>query len=384
MKQELDSALERIGRHCDARTEEIQQLRRMPSDLVESLIDTSVLRSWVPKCYGGLGASTQDLFDAIERVSYHEGSAGWCVMIWGTTALCSGFLQPDWARTIYGDPRAVTGGYAMPVGRARVVEGGLRVGGRWSWGSGTSHCTWILGGALVDGDGSQSAVRPDGLRTPLVYFPRSEVTLHDNWDVGGLCGTGSVDYEIDDAFVPEGRWVPFPMKGPVVDEPLYRFTTIGALAAGVAHVCLGLAARAIDEIVALAAHKRPTSSARRLAERPVVQANVSEAEAAYLSARSFLRETIEACWQQAAGEGVVGEESRRRLRLAANNACERAAHAVDVCYLAGGGSSIWRSSPLLRVFRDMHVATQHGAVASSVLEVLGRMRLGLATDLTSI
>jgi alkylation response protein AidB-like acyl-CoA dehydrogenase len=233
-------------------------------------------------------------------------------------------------------------------------------------------------------NGGAHVARPDGLRTPLVYFPRSQVTLHDNWDVGGMRGTGSVDYEVDDAFVPEGRWVPFPMSGPVVDEPLYRLTPIAALAAGVAHVCLGLAARAVDEIVRLAGEKTPTSSTRTLAERPAVQAKICEAEAAQRSARSFLREAVEACSDEAASSGSVSDESRRRLRLAANNAAERSAHAVDVCYLAGGGSSIWRSSPLLRVFRDMHVATQHGAVSPSVLEVLGRMRLGLTTDLTSI
>ena len=49
-------------------------------------------------------------------------------------------------------------------------------------------------------------------------------------------------------------------------------------------------------------------------------------------------------------------------------------------YHAAGGSSIHESSPLQRVFRDVHVATQHAMVAERTLEPLGRMALGLPTD----
>jgi alkylation response protein AidB-like acyl-CoA dehydrogenase len=59
---------------------------------------------------------------------------------------------------------------------------------------------------------------------------------------------------------------------------------------------------------------------------------------------------------------------------------ERCAHAVDLCYHAGGGTSVYETSPLQRVFRDTHVATQHGMIAPRTLEPLGRMVFGLPTD----
>jgi alkylation response protein AidB-like acyl-CoA dehydrogenase len=49
-------------------------------------------------------------------------------------------------------------------------------------------------------------------------------------------------------------------------------------------------------------------------------------------------------------------------------------------YHAAGGSSIHESSPLQRVFRDVHVVTQHGMVAERTYETVGRMALGLPTD----
>jgi indole-3-acetate monooxygenase len=148
------------------------------------------------------------------------------------------------------------------------------------------------------------------------------------------------------------------------------------LALGVASVALGLARRAQAELVALAGGKRPAGSSRTLAERPVVQVEVARAEAAWRSARAFIGDVV----SQASARGAVTDDDRRDLRLAATNATWAAAAAVDRMYHAGGGAAIHGSSPLQRVFRDIHVATQHAMVAERTLEPVGRMALGLPTD----
>ena len=77
---------------------------------------------------------------------------------------------------------------------------------------------------------------------------------------------------------------------------------------------------------------------------------------------------------------AVTDEQRRSLRLAATHATTAAAEATSACYTAGGGAAIYEDSPLQRVFRDVHVATQHAMVAPRTLEPLGRLLLGLETD----
>ena len=368
-----------VAEKAAGRADEIEELRRLPADVAESLIDTGVFRLWVPARYGGHEADVQALLTAIERASYHDGSIGWCVMIGGTTALNSGRLPERFAAEIYGDPRAVTGGLGRPAGTGRLDPAGdLVVSGRWAWGSGTSHCTHIGGGVAIVDDQGQPAALPDGSRAPFVYFRRDEVTLLDDWDAAGLRGTGSGDYVVDEVTVPAGRWASMVGTEPLVDGPLYRFSLLGALAAGVAAVTLGLAARAVDELVALGS-KVPDGSRRTLAERPVVQAELAQAEANVRSARAFLVETVAACWASAE-QGAITDEQRRLLRLAANNAVERCAAAVDLCYRAGGGSAVHRSNPLQRLLRDVHVATQHAMTAPRMLEPLGRMRFGLPTS----
>ena len=58
---------------------------------------------------------------------------------------------------------------------------------------------------------------------------------------------------------------------------------------------------------------------------------------------------------------------RAELRLAYTHATRSAARVVDRMYEAAGGTAVYRTSPLQRCLRDIHVATQHAMVASSTL-----------------
>lgn len=379
----LSEAVRPVGLEADRRASETESLRRLPDDVAESLIATGLLRAWVPKIHGGAEAHPLEVLDAIEELSWHDGATGWCAMIGATTSLLSARLAPEWAEKIYGDPCAATAGFAMPAGSARPVEGGLIVSGRWQWGSFTQHCTWIGGGCWIVDDSGSRAPRADGLLAPFVFFEPAQVELLDTWHVAGLKGTGSTDYSVTEAFVPEGRWAQV-LDAPVVDGPLYRFPLLGALSLGVCAVALGLARRAQHELVALADAKKPALSGRTLAERAVVQAEVARAEAAWRSGRAFVREVVDEAWQAAESGADLTDEHKRRLRLAATDATWRAAAAVDLLYHAGGGSSIHEASALQRVFRDVHVATQHAMVSARTYEPLGRMALGLPTDASGL
>ena len=367
----LLDAMRDVGEQADALALDTERLRRLPDSLAAALVDSGLLRAWVPKAYGGAEADMLTVLDAIEELAFYDGATAWCGMIATTTSAASAHLPPDWAERIYGDPRAVTGGFAMPAAQGQRTDGGIVVSGRWQWGSFTDHCTWIGGGTMVDG-------------LPLfVYFERGQVELLDTWRVAGLKGTGSTDFRVVDAFVPEGRWLVIGAP-PVVTSTLYRFPFFGRLALAIAAVGLGLARRAVHELVATATAKKPSGSSRTLAERPVIQADIAKAEAAYRSARALLRETVEEAWLAVGDDAAPPDEHRRLLRLAATNAAWKSAEAVDRCYHAAGGSAIHEDAPIQRVFRDIHVLTQHGMVAERTFEPVGRMAFGLPTDVTQL
>lgn len=377
-----------VGAAVQDRGAEIEAHRTLPGDVVALLVAAGVPKLFVPADLGGAEAHVLQGLAAFEDIAYHDGSTGWCAMIAATTGVLAGFLPPEHARTIYGRDDAITGGFAAPMGRARAFEdsdGGLSVTGRWQWGSGSRHCTVIGGGCrLIDAEGQPTERAADGLRAPFVFFEPAQVELLDTWHVAGLRGTGSTDYQVTDALVPEGRWVDVGRTAPIHEGPLYRFSFLGLLAAGITSVALGLARRALDELVDLAATKRPQGSSRPLAERSTVQADVASAEGAIASAWALLAETASDAWDTLTVGDPLTDEHRRRLRLAATHGTQSAARAVDLAYHAAGGAAVYDTSPLQRVFRDTHVATQHAMTAPRTLELVGRMRLGLDTDTTQL
>jgi alkylation response protein AidB-like acyl-CoA dehydrogenase len=271
---------------------------------------------------------------------------------------------------------------AAPFGRAEAVEGGYRVTGRWGWASGSHHCDWLVGGAVVM-QGAQPRMLREGVpETRLFVFRAADVTLHDTWQASGLCGTGSGDMEVKDVFVPAEHTFSLLMEKPRVARPLYAFP-LGLLALGIPAVALGIARRSIDELQALAHQKLLLPTRRTLATRPAVQEAVAEAEATWRSARAFLMEAAHAIYDTAS-RGEVSVADRAELRLAMTHATRSAARVVDRMYEAAGGSAVFHSSPLQRCFRDVHVATQHAMVAAPTLETIGCVLLGVETDTTRL
>ena len=373
-------AVKEIGPAIAARSDEIERGRRLPLDVVELMKPTGAFRLYVPDDLDGPGVTAWESLEVIEELGYHDGAAGWCSMIGSTTSLMSSSLPDEFAKEIFGNRDTIGGGFAMPNGRATVVEGGLRVTGRWSWGSGTQHCNWVGGGCLLVDDDGKPTPRADGLFAPFVFLDPSDVEFIDNWHVSGLSGTGSGDYQVTDAFVPEGRWAVIGGEAPVRDNNLSRLPFYGLFACAVAASAMGMGRRSIDELVALADTKTPQGSSKPLSNRPQVQADVAIAEAKLLSAWSFMHTTITDSWDTAVAGEPATVEQKRLLRMSATHATQTAAEVAEMMYKAGGGAAVYKTSLLQRCFRDVFVATQHAMVAPRLFEMVGRIRLGLETD----
>ena len=107
---------------------------------------------------------------------------------------------------------------------------------------------------------------------------------------------------------------------------------------------------------------------------------MARAEARLRSGRAFLLDAVGAAWTSASAGDAISLDERALLRTAATHATREAATAVDIAYEAGGGTSVYATSPLQRHFRDVHVVTQHVMVAPATFELAGRVLLGIPTD----
>ncbi|HLZ69944.1 MAG TPA: acyl-CoA dehydrogenase family protein [Dehalococcoidia bacterium] len=355
-----------------------EQERDMTPALVEALRAPGLWDATKPAALGGPELELPDFLRIIEELSRADGSTGWTYMIGATTGYLSAFFPEQTTRDLYARyPDLIAGGSIVPRGKAVRVEGGYRISGRFPFGSGIRH-TQLMGCGCVVFDGEAPRLGPLGLPEAIMaLLPTADYQILDTWHVSGLRGTGSTDFAIADAFVPEEYCMQAFVGRPQRPEALYQYPLISFLAAEVAPVGLGIARHAIEALGELAQAKTPTGQTSLLRERAAVQADLARAEALVRSARAFLYETAEETWAMTCAGEMLDERVRALVRLAATTAVLQSAQAVDLLYNAGGATSIYESSPLERCFRDVHALTQHVIVQQPTLETVGKVLLGV-------
>ncbi|MDT7835566.1 acyl-CoA dehydrogenase family protein [Aquabacterium sp. OR-4] len=366
------------------RSAAIEAQRALPADLANALAEAGLYRLLTPAAYGGHEAPPASFWCVIERLARADAAAAWCSFIACTSSLLAAWLPADEAAAVFGRPALKAAGVFAPRGRAlpatQAGRAGWRVSGRWAWGSGTANADVISVGCLVDGADGRPQTLPDGTpRVLSLLLDRAQVHLLDNWQAVGLCGTGSGEFEVSEAFVPAARAASL-FDAPVLATPLTRFPLFGLLAIAIAAVAAGIAGSALAHFADSAAHGVPQAGTRPLASRATVQEAFARSSAQLHSARAWLLATVDEAWAAAQQPGALPLASRRDLRLAATHLTHTAAEVVGRVYSLAGGAAVFGTSPLQRALRDVHVATQHMMVGESTWELTGRLLLDQPTQ----
>jgi alkylation response protein AidB-like acyl-CoA dehydrogenase len=358
--------------------DEAERTRQIPRPVFEAIARARLHQLYLPKSLGGQEVDPLTFVRVIEEVARADGSVAWALGIWATYGVFGGYLPEAAAREIYAAPDSVIAGTVNPTGTARAVPGGYRVSGRWGYGSGIAHASWVLGNCIVY-DGDDRRLNRDGSpEQRIVFVPAPDCQIKDTWHVGGLRGTGSNDYSFADVFVPEERTCLAFVAPPTQSGPLYRCPFGTTFVASITAPALGIARGALDAFQELAGAKTPTGTTGLLRDRVPAQIDYARAEALLRSARAFLFETIEEVWETAVAGREVTAEQRALVRIACTHAAQSAAQAVDLVRNAGGATVLYESSPLERAFRDVHAATQHFGVSPLYFEIGGKVLLGLS------
>jgi indole-3-acetate monooxygenase len=375
------SEVEAIARELSGLARELavetERERQLPDELVAALRDSGLLRAGAPVEVDGAELAPGVALGCAEELARGDASAGWCVSIAITSSLLAAYLPPEPREELFGGGRGVAAGVWAPRGKARPVDGGVVVSGRWAFCSGITHADLLFAGCLVDAAGGQASDRPVHA---VLAIEKRDLEILDTWHTLGLRGTGSHDAIADEVFVPAARMFSL-FDGPRVDRPLYRFPIFGFFALSIAAAALGNARAAIDELVDLAGGKVGMGSSRTLAERASTQAEVARADASLNAARALYYQAIDAAWKSASeGDAPVDVSLRSGLRLAATHAVRTSADVARAMYDLAGGSAIYDDSPLQRRFRDAHTATAHFQVNEASRELPGRILLDLPAD----
>ncbi|MBN9740405.1 flavin-dependent monooxygenase [Amycolatopsis sp. A1MSW2902] len=345
------------------RAQETEDARRIPAESVKALQETGFFRLLQPKPYGGLEADPVTFYTAVKMIASACGSTGWVASILGVhpwhVALFDAQAQAD----VWGEDHDVriSSSYA-PMGKATVVEGGYRLSGRWSFSSGSDHCTWVLLGGPAFADG-----KPVDFCTYLV--PISDYSIVDVWDTVGLRGTGSNDIVVEDVFVPKHRALSFmatsKCKTPgqeVNPGPLYRLPYGSVHPSTITAPIIGMAQGAYDAHVEHQGKRvRAAYAGEQSKEDPFSKVRIAEAGSEIDAAWLQLTHNIDELYQLACKGEKLPFSTRLRVRRDQVRGTERAISAIDRLFENSGGRALQRGTPIQRFWRDAHAGRVHAA-----------------------
>ncbi|MFK7896681.1 MAG: acyl-CoA dehydrogenase family protein [Myxococcota bacterium] len=355
-------------------SDEIEKTGRLTNEILHALKQADVFGMAIPKSMGGPEADPMTQLEIVEALAVADGSVGWVAMIGSDGGYYAAHLSEESADEIYADPNAVTASTLAPRGQARREEGGYRVSGKWSFGSAGLHAEWFVGGCLVVDDAGPVKGPSGHPIVRMMFFPRKDCLVHDNWRTTGLAGSGSNDWSVDEVFVPESR--SFSLFEPSrFSEPLYAFPWF--VVANAPGVSLGIARAAIDTLCELAAKKKVMPGGKRLQDDLLLQTAVGQAEAELGAARAYIYTATAAIFETVCAGNEPSLDQRAAYRLAGINAFRASKSVVCRMYEAGGGTALYASSLLDRQWRDISTITQHAFANERVYGEGGRAMMGL-------
>jgi alkylation response protein AidB-like acyl-CoA dehydrogenase len=134
------------------------ELRQLPSEVVDELRESGVMRMNMPRSWGGPEMTSMQQVEVIEELSKADASVGWCSFIWCDSGIYSGYLDDAVAREMYPRLDMATSGWVYPVVPAKRVDEGYMITGQWMFGSGSNHCDLLVAGCIVDDVDSEDPI----------------------------------------------------------------------------------------------------------------------------------------------------------------------------------------------------------------------------------
>ena len=370
------------------RAERTEEERRLPVDTVEDFHRSGLFRALQPARVGGHELDYGMLVDMAAVAGKGCASAAWNLSNlashhWMLAMWPKAAQDEVWGGRGERADTLISASVIFPAGRARKVDGGYLLSGRWPFCSGVDPSEWIMLGGVIPAaaDGGTADYR-------LFLVPKPDVRVHDVWFTSGLQGTGSNDVEATDLFVPEHRTVSAddvkgdPTPGAAVNPaPLYRVPVIAPFPYVLSGVAVGVARGALDGFVDNLRSRVARYTGARMSDLQNVQIKVAEAaalvDAAHLVMRADCDETMAIAAAGRAPDMLTKAKYRRNGAFSAG-LCVRA---VDLLFQASGGGGIYKRNPIQRAFRDIHAVSGHIAFNMDVAgTTYGRLALGADPD----
>jgi 3-hydroxy-9,10-secoandrosta-1,3,5(10)-triene-9,17-dione monooxygenase len=367
---------------------ECEATGNVPQDVNDRLVREGFYRIVQPRQFGGYEFDVPAFYKVMMEIARGCAETAWVLALTAGHPLIAAYFPEAGQREAYG----ATGEFRCPTvfnppGIAVPVDGGIKLSGKWPSASGIDHAThYITLATLQDPAAPASAV--------LVLLNHRDLTIHDDWRVMGMQGTGSKSVEVRDLFVPQhrvartrgvGLLTNIVLPGPRIHaNPMY-FGRIGSFLVGEGTaVAVGAARGALDiyeEI--LRAKKAPVPPYAERRTDPEFHRHFGTALSLVATAEAALirqgEEFMQACHDDAKGIAPFDIAREQRLALIALRGIEMAWEAIDIIYrTAGTSASVKEGQPIGRFMRNVAAIRTHPILQLDRMAMnAARTRLGV-------
>lgn len=256
----------------------------------------------------------------------------------------------------------------MSSASAERVDGGYRFVGHKIFGSLSPVWTRLGIHAMDSSD-------PENPKIVHAFLPRDTpgYTIKETWDTLGMRATRSDDTILDGAVVPD-RYIPRVVPAGLAGADLFVLAIFAWAEPLFGNIYYAIGRRACD--LAVAGLQRRTSVAlggKTLAHHPMLQYAAAE--------MTLTLDAIEAHLDRVAEDWVNGVDHGgawpSKLVSAKYHAVEGAKRVVDLALDVSGGTGMFKTNELERLYRDVRCGGFHPANAGLVHEFVGKTTLGV-------
>jgi 3-hydroxy-9,10-secoandrosta-1,3,5(10)-triene-9,17-dione monooxygenase len=342
----------------------VEKARMLTRENEQLLHDSGLFRFHQPRAFGGMELDFVAIVDITAELARGCPSTAWNVGNLACHHWILGYYDQATQHEVWDvNPDAlIASSIALAAGRARQVDGGFVVSGRWPFSSGVDNSDWNMLAVSVYEEGSKQP-----LDWRLCLVPKSDYQIIDTWQAMGMVGTGSKDIAVSERFVPLRRALPLQRcrgggehPGARLNHgPLYRIPIGAASSHPLAPAALGAAEGAYELFLAAMRRRTGTYTGTAVADVQAVQIKVGRARCLIDAARHMLRQSAIALQACAEREEVPDLSTKLRLRAQSAFAVAQAREAVETLWSCYGAQGLYTRDPLQRHLRDVLAIAQH-------------------------
>lgn len=313
----------------------------------------------VPKSLGGKEMSLPDFARLMENVASVDGSFAWAINLGAGANMFSGYLDQETAKTIFASEKTCVAGSGAVGGTATKMKGGYLISGHWKYASGAPHANFFsLNAEIVGGNSIKSFL-----------VPTNEVELLDTWNVFGLKATGSCEFKVAKAWVPETYCFNLQHASPWVNSTLYKFPFNSLAAANMVVMLTGLAIQFRKLALETAKRKEALGkgSEGNIYKNNAFQTVLEKADLNFNSERTRTLEYLDELWQKIDRNEPIGDAEKAEFAKLVINTAIASRNLVDGLYPFLGMNVIFEGMEIGRVYRDFKVASQHALLSPAGL-----------------